>query len=71
MKKHNDVWEMIALIGQIGITMIVAIAIGTAVFVYLGRLCGISWLAVIGFAIGAAAGFKSVYKLVKKYLDRR
>ena len=62
---------MLALIGQIGIVMIVSILIPTLICAYIGRKTGISWLAVVGFAMGAAAGIKGVYQLVSRYIRKK
>ncbi len=71
MKKHNEVFEMLSLIMQLGISMLVPILMCTLFGVWLGRHFGMNWVPVVGFIIGSAAGMESVYKIVKKYLKNR
>ncbi len=71
MKKHNEVFEMLSLIMQLGISMLVPILMCTLFGVWLGRRFGMNWIPVVGFVIGAAAGMESVYKIVKKYLKNK
>lgn len=70
MKKNekNQIVESLALVMQLGISMIVPIVACTLFCVWLGGKTGLSWLPILGFFIGALAGGESVYKLVKKYL---
>ena len=70
MKKteKNQVVESLALVMQLGISMIVPIVACTLFCVWLGEKTNLSWLPIIGFLVGALAGGESVYKLVKKYL---
>ncbi len=69
-KEKNQVVESLALVMQLSISMIVPIVACTLFGVWLGNKLGISWLAIIGFFVGALAGAESVYKLVKKYLKK-
>ncbi len=71
MKKHNEVFEMLSLIMQLGISMLVPILMCTLFGVWPGRRFDMNWIPVVGFVIGAAAGMESVYKIVKKYLKNR
>lgn len=72
MKKEqkNEVMETLALVMQVGISMIVSILIGTLLGVWIGNRTGIRWIAVAGFFVGAVAGVESVYRIVKKYLKK-
>ncbi len=70
MKKKNEIGEMLVLIMQIGISMIVPIGLMVALSVFIVNKTGIKWISVILFVIGAAAGIRNVYKLVKKYLKK-
>lgn len=71
----NEVAEMLSLIGQIAITMLVPILACTAVGYFIGKringgaASGVA--SVIGFFIGAVAGFQSVWRLVKKYIEKK
>lgn len=64
----NQVVAMLALISQIGITMMVSILLCTFVGMFIDNKLGTSFVSVIGFFIGSAAGFRSVYALVRKYI---
>jgi F0F1-type ATP synthase assembly protein I len=67
-KKQNEVADMLVLIVQIGITMIVPIKMCTVGGAWLDGRFGTKYIGVIGFVLGAIAGFQNVYRLVKKYL---
>lgn len=73
MKKEDrrEILAMLALISQIGITMLVSILICTFAGMYIDKHVGTSFLSVVGFFIGSIAGFRSVYVLVKRYLSNR
>ena len=71
MKKNNEVFEMLTLIMQLGISMLVPILLCTFFGVWLDRRFGGDWIPVVGFVIGAAAGMESVYKIIKKYIKRK
>lgn len=71
MKKNSEVFEMLTLIMQLGISMLVPILMCTLFGVWLGSRLMADWIAVAGFVIGAAAGMESVYKIVKKYLKTK
>ncbi len=71
MRKRNEVFEMLTLIAQLGISMLVPIMMCTLLGVWIGKKVGSDLIPVIGFIIGAAAGMESVYKIVKKYLKNR
>ena len=71
MKKKNEVFEMLTLIMQLGISMLVPILMCTLLGAWIGSRIDAHWPAVVGFCIGAAAGMESVYKIVKKYLKNK
>lgn len=70
MKKNdNQVWKMLFLITQIGFTMLTTIFISIAIGYFLGKWLGknlVGWFIVIG----VIAGVKSVYILIKNYLEK-
>lgn len=68
--KNNNIGEMLVLIMQIGISMIVPIALMVALSVFIIDKTGIKWISVLLFAVGAAAGVRNVYILVKKYINK-
>ena len=63
-KESNEVANALVLIVQIGVTILLC-AIGGA---WLDHKLGTRWISVLGFVLGAIAGFQNVYRLVKKYL---
>ena len=70
-KKNNEIGQMLVLIVQIGISMIVPIALMTVLSYYIAEKTGIKWISVVLFIMGAAAGMRNVYILVKKYLKKQ
>lgn len=67
-RNNNQVWKMIFLISQIGITMLTTVfmclALGYLVdYIFKTRLMG--WFIVLG----VIAGIRSVYILIKRYVD--
>lgn len=68
--KNNNIGEMLVLIMQIGISMIVPIALMVALSVFIIDKTGIKWISVLLFVVGAAAGVRNVYILVKKYINK-
>lgn len=68
-KKNNQVWRMIFLITQIGITMLTTVFLSLTIGYFIDRYFGtrlIGWFIVIG----VIAGVRSVYILIKKYLEK-
>ena len=62
---------MLVLLMQIGISMLVPIALMTALAYFIAEKTGIKWISVVLFIVGAAAGMRNVYMLVKKYLKKQ
>lgn len=62
----QTVTGMLALILQLGITMLVPILFCTLGGAWLGRRVGLMWLAVVGFVVGAIAGMQGAWQLVKR-----
>ena len=70
-KKNNEIGQTLVLIVQIGISMIVPIALMTVLSYFIAEKTGIKWISVVLFIMGAAAGMRNVYILVKKYLKKQ
>ena len=70
MKQRGDdrkkTFQTFSLITQIGLGMIVAIGMTTALGVWLDRKLGTSFITVIMFFLGAAGGCQGVYRIVKQ-----
>ncbi|MCH7760985.1 AtpZ/AtpI family protein [candidate division TA06 bacterium] len=66
MKKESRLSEELLHYGSLGIEMLVAVVIGTLAGHWLdGRLHTGHWLMIIGFFLGAIAGFRSLLRLSK------
>ena len=68
MKEHKGVWNALVMVFQFGINMLVPTVLCFLLGLWLDKQLGTSFLAVILFFVGAAAGARNVYRLVKKYL---
>lgn len=68
-KYDHTVYQSLTMILQFGINMIVPIAMMTALGVYLDRKLMTSWITVVCFFLGAAAGGQNVYRMAKKVFD--
>lgn len=70
MKYRNDekkeTFKILPLITQLGLVMISSVGMTTALGIWLDRRLGTSYITVILFFVGAAAGCQGVYRLVKK-----
>lgn len=66
---NNQIWRMIFLISQIGITMLTTIFFSMGIGYFLDKKFGtklLFWFIIIG----VAAGFRSCYILIRKYLGK-
>lgn len=70
MRQRRDdrkkTFQTLALVTQLGLIMIVAIGMTTALGVWLDRRLGTSFLTVVLFFVGAAGGVQGVYRVVKQ-----
>lgn len=57
------------MIMQFGINMLVPICLMSALGVFLDRKLGTSYIMVILFFVGAAAGAQNVYRMAKRIFD--
>ena len=68
MKKENrEIANALIMILQISITMLVPILLCSLGGAWLDGKFGTKWIGVVGFFLGAIAGFQNVYRLVKRY----
>lgn len=70
--KKNDKKEIIqafTLVLQFGINMIVPIALCMALGIWIGGKFDMDWIVIPFFFIGALAGYTSIYKMAKHYLE--
>ena len=62
MKYKRSVYKTLALISQIGISMMVPIALCVALGIWIDRRFGTYWIIPLIF-VGMAAGFRNVYHI--------
>ena len=68
MKKENrEIANALIMILQISVTMLVPILLCSLGGAWLDGKFGTKWIGVVGFILGAIAGFQNVYRLVKRY----
>ena len=70
MKYDNGVYRSMTQIIQFGINMLVPIVLCTFLGIFLDRYMGTSFLVIILFFIGAAAGARNIYIFAKKIYSR-
>ncbi len=67
-RERHEVADTLILIVQIGVTMLVPILLCGIGGAWLDQHFGTKWIGLVGFILGAIAGFQNVYRLVRKYL---
>ena len=66
-KSRNEALRGLAKISQIGLTMVSCVVVGVFLGYMLDRWLGTEpWLLLVLLLLGIAAGFKSVYRLIKE-----
>lgn len=72
-RNHYDksVYYSLTLVTQFGINMLVPIFLMSALGVYLDRKLGTSYIMIILFFAGAAAGAQNVYRMAKRIMDKK
>lgn len=63
---NKSVFRSLALISQIGINMLVAICMMSALGLYLDKKLGTSYIMMILFFVGAIAGAQNAYRMAKQ-----
>ncbi len=70
MKRRRDdrkkTLQALTLITQLGLVMIVSIGMTTALGIWLDKRLGTSFLTVILFFVGVAAGFQGAYRTIRQ-----
>ena len=69
MKKNDygsDVFRSLAMISQFGINMIVPILLCGGLGLLLDKHFSTSWISIVGFFMGALAGFRNIFVFAKK-----
>lgn len=63
---NRKTFQTLALVTQLGLTMVVSIGMTSALGIWLDRRLGTSWITVAMFVLGAVAGVQSVWRMIKK-----
>lgn len=70
MKQRGDdrkkTFQVLSLITQLGLVMLAAVGMTTALGIWLDRKLGTSFITVILFFLGAAGGCQGAYRMVKQ-----
>lgn len=69
MKYNKNVYHALAMITQFGVNMLVPIFLCVFIGIAIDKKLGTSFWTVIWFFIGAAAGFRNIFKLAKSIYD--
>ena len=69
-KYGKSVYQSLTTITQFGINMVVPIALCSFAGYYLDRWLGTSYIVIILFFIGAAAGFRNIYIFSRKIFQQ-
>lgn len=65
-KYNRTVYQSLTMITQFGINMLVPIGMCTFVGILLDKKLGTSYLVILLFFVGAAAGARNIYVMAKK-----
>ncbi len=68
MKFGRSVYQSLAMISQFGINMIVPVLACSLLGHFLDEKLGTSYLVIVLFFIGAAAGFRNIYRFAMRIL---
>lgn len=71
LKYNRSVYQSLTMIGQFGINMLVPVFICSFLGIFLDEKLGTSCLVIILFFVGAAAGFRNVYRFSKKIFEKQ
>lgn len=69
MKYNKNVYHSLMMISQFGVNMLVPILLCSFIGIAIDRKLGTSFWVVVLFFIGAAAGFRNVFKFAKKIYE--
>lgn len=65
LKFNRSVYQSLTMIGQFGINMLVPVFLCSFLGIFLDKKLNTSYLVIFLFFIGAAAGFRNVYRFAK------
>lgn len=69
MKSQRKVFRALTMVTQICLNMLVPIAMCTALGVWLDSKYDVPWAIILLFFLGAFAGFTSIYKMAKPFME--
>lgn len=70
LKFNRSVYQSLTMIGQFGINMLVPVLVCSFLGDFLDKKLGTSYLVIILFFIGAAAGFRNTYRFAMRISKR-
>ena len=70
-KFNRNVYQSLTMIGQFGINMLVPVLICSFLGIFLDKKLGTSYLVIILFFVGAAAGFLNIYRFSKSIFGKK
>ena len=70
-KFNRNVYQSLTMIGQFGIIMLVPVLICSFLGIFLDKKLGTSYLVIILFFVGAAAGFWNIYRFSKNIFGKQ
>ena len=65
MNKKGEIWRALSFVTQFGITMLTPIFLMTFAGIMIDDRLGITCFSIIGFFLGALAGFTGVWRLAR------
>lgn len=71
LKFNRSVYQSLAMIGQFGINILVPVLACSFLGIFLDQKLGTSYLVIILFFAGAAAGFRNIYRFSKKIFEKQ
>lgn len=63
---NQKTFQTLALVTQLGLTMVVSIGMTSALGIWLDRKFNTSWITIAMFVIGVIAGVQSIWRMIKK-----
>ena len=71
-RRKNDnrtTFQTLALVSQLGLTMVVSIGMTSAIGIWLDKRLGTSWITILMFVMGTIAGGQSAYRMIRKIYE--
>ncbi len=69
MKNNNkEIIQAFSMVLQFGLNMLVPMVLCTAFGIWLGNKLDMNWIVIPLFFVGAAAGYNSIFRMIKRYL---